>query len=41
MSFPTFPNTAEAITIRNLLNHTSGLQDYEDLMAQPDGKYTA
>jgi CubicO group peptidase (beta-lactamase class C family) len=31
--FPDFPAYGQAITIRNLLNHTSGLPDYEDLMA--------
>lgn len=31
--FPDFPSYGKAITIRNLLNHTSGLPDYEDLMA--------
>ena len=31
--FPDFPSSAKGITIRNLLNHTSGLLDYEDLMA--------
>lgn len=41
--FPEFPTYGKAITIRNLLNHTSGLPDYEDLlMAQhpntPDDK---
>jgi len=30
--FPDFPEYGKAITIRNLLNHTSGLPDYEDLM---------
>src|SRR5947208_12348687 len=30
--FPDFPDYGRAITIRNLLNHTSGLPDYEDLM---------
>ena len=30
--FPDFSTYGRAITIRNLLNHTSGLQDYEDLM---------
>ena len=30
--FPGFPAYGKAITIRNLLNHTSGLPDYEDLM---------
>jgi CubicO group peptidase (beta-lactamase class C family) len=34
--FPDFPEYGRSITIRNLLNHTSGLQNYEDLMAQPD-----
>lgn len=32
--FPEFPDYGKAITIRNLLNHTSGLPDYEDLMDQ-------
>jgi len=31
--FPDFPAYGKAITIRNLLNHTSGLHDYEDLVA--------
>jgi len=30
--FPEFPAYGRAITIRNLLNHTSGLAAYEDLM---------
>ena len=30
--FPAFPAYGKAITIRNLLNHNSGLPDYEDLM---------
>ncbi|MGA2532097.1 MAG: serine hydrolase domain-containing protein [Candidatus Aminicenantales bacterium] len=30
--FPGFPDYGRAITIRHLLNHTSGLPDYEDLM---------
>jgi CubicO group peptidase (beta-lactamase class C family) len=30
--FPDFPAYGETITVRNLLNHTSGLPDYEDLM---------
>lgn len=34
--FPDFPEYGKAITIRNLLNHTSGLLDYEDLMPKPD-----
>jgi len=36
--FPDFPQYGRAITIRHLLNHTSGLQDYEDLMPQTDPK---
>jgi CubicO group peptidase (beta-lactamase class C family) len=31
--FPDFPAYGKTITIRNLLNHTGGLADYEDLMA--------
>ena len=31
--FPDFPEYGKSITIRNLLNHTSGLLDYEDLMS--------
>lgn len=30
--FPEFPDYGKAITIRNLLNHTSGLPDYEDIL---------
>jgi CubicO group peptidase (beta-lactamase class C family) len=30
--FPEFPPYGKSITVRNLLNHTSGLPDYEDLM---------
>jgi len=30
--FPEFPEYGKAITIRNLLNHTSGLPDYEDIL---------
>lgn len=30
--FPDFPAYGKSITIRNLLNHTSGLPDYEELM---------
>jgi CubicO group peptidase (beta-lactamase class C family) len=33
--FPEFPGYGKFITIRNLLNHTSGLLDYEDLMQKP------
>src|SRR5215469_855564 len=35
--FPEFPAYGKRITIRNLLNHTSGLPDYEDLMARQYG----
>jgi len=34
--FPGFPEYGRAITIRQLLNHTSGLPDYEDLMEQTE-----
>ena len=34
--FPDFPPYGKTITIRNLLNHTSGLQDYETLMEQEE-----
>jgi len=34
--FPGFPEYGRAIAIRHLLNHTSGLPDYEDLMPPPD-----
>lgn len=37
--FPDFPEYGKAITVRMLLNHTSGLQDYEDLMRQPDPSF--
>jgi CubicO group peptidase (beta-lactamase class C family) len=30
--FPDFPDYGKAITVRNLLNHTSGLPDYEELL---------
>lgn len=30
--FPEFPAYGKAITVRNLLNHTSGLPDYEDVL---------
>ncbi len=35
--FPDFPAYGKTIMIRNLLNHTSGLGDYEDIMARPYG----
>jgi CubicO group peptidase (beta-lactamase class C family) len=35
---PDFPVYGRAITIRHLLNHTSGLRDYEDLMPPSDPK---
>ena len=34
--FPEFPGYGKAITIRHLLNHTSGLPDYEDLMIKAE-----
>src|SRR5262249_39060621 len=34
---PEFPAYGKAITIRHLLNHTSGLADYESLMDQQGG----
>ncbi len=36
--FADFPAYGKAITIRNLLNHTSGLPDYEDLMAAAENR---
>lgn len=33
--FPGFPAYGRSITIRTLLNHTSGLPDYEDLVPRP------
>jgi CubicO group peptidase (beta-lactamase class C family) len=30
--FPEFPPYGKSITVRNLLNHTSGLPDYEDIL---------
>src|ERR1700719_449039 len=42
--FPDFPAYGKSISIRNLLNHTAGLQDYETLMEQNQsgtkGKWT-
>ena len=35
--FPEFPPYGKRITLRELLNHTSGLVDYEDLMAKQYG----
>lgn len=35
--FPEFPAYGKNITIREILNHTSGLLDYEDLMARQYG----
>jgi CubicO group peptidase (beta-lactamase class C family) len=32
--FPEFPAYGKPITIRNLLNHTGGLPDYEDILTQ-------
>jgi CubicO group peptidase (beta-lactamase class C family) len=34
--FPDFPEHGRSIAIRHLLNHTSGLPDYEDLMPPSD-----
>lgn len=34
--FPDFPEYGKSITIRNLLNHVSGLPDYEDLMERTE-----
>jgi CubicO group peptidase (beta-lactamase class C family) len=34
--FPDFPAYGKTITIRSLLNHTSGLQDYESLMEEQE-----
>lgn len=39
--FPEFPAYGQAITIRHLLTHTSGLPDYEDVMDQQAKKWTA
>ena len=35
--FPEFPAYGKSITLREILNHTSGLLDYEDLMAKQYG----
>jgi CubicO group peptidase (beta-lactamase class C family) len=34
--FPEFPAYGQSITVRHLLNHTSGLRDYETLMEQEE-----
>lgn len=39
--FPDFPAYGQSITIRNLLNHTSGLPDYESLMESQPSRWTA
>src|SRR6202011_6065913 len=36
--FPDFAAYGKSISIRDLLNHTGGLQDYETLMERPDNK---
>src|SRR5438874_2937942 len=38
--FPDFPAYGKAITIRHLLNHSSGLPDYEDLMEQSPSRWS-
>ena len=38
--FPEFPEYGRAITIRELLNHTSGLKDYGDIYAKQVGEKT-
>jgi CubicO group peptidase (beta-lactamase class C family) len=39
--FPDFPTYGNSITIRDLLNHTAGLADYESLMEQADSSNAA
>ena len=36
--FPEFPGYGKSITVQNLLNHTSGLPDYEELMTAVEKK---
>src|SRR6184192_4251893 len=38
--FPDFPAYGKQITIRNLLNHTGGLPDYEELMEQSPTRWS-
>src|SRR5205085_6165396 len=38
--FPDFPAYGKAITIRHLLNHSSGLPDYEELMEQSPTRWS-
>jgi CubicO group peptidase (beta-lactamase class C family) len=39
--FPNFPSYGKPITIRNLLNHTAGLEDYETLMDRATARNAA
>ena len=39
--FPDFPAYGHEVTIRHLLNHTSGLPDYEELMDNAGKQWTA
>src|SRR5438876_6668344 len=38
--FPDFPAYGKTITIRHLLNHSSGLPDYEELMEQSPSRWS-